>query len=79
MDIIVVKEVVKVSDVYMPTDKQYDGQLIDEYSNLMKIRESAKKEGAVETVKVIDHELRRILLKLKPIVMPVPEDWDSEK
>ena len=68
-----------MSDVYMPTDKQYDGQLIDEYSNLMKIRESAKKEGAVETVKVIDHELRRILLKLKPIVMPVPEDWDSEK
>lgn len=69
----------KVSDVYMPTDKQYDGQLIDEYSKLMKIRESAKKEGAVETVKVIDNELKFLLLKLKPIVMPVPEDWDSEK
>lgn len=68
-----------MSDVYMPTDKQYDGQLIDEYSKLMKIRESAKKEGAVETVKVIDNELKFLLLKLKPIVMPVPEDWDSEK
>ena len=68
-----------MSDVYMPTDKQYDGQLIDEYGKLMRIRESAKKEGAVETVKVIDNELKYLLLKLKPIAMPVPEDWDTEK
>ena len=67
-----------MSDSYMPTDKQYDGQLIDEYSKLMKIRESAKKEGADETVSLIDSELKYLLLKLKPIVMPVPEDWDSE-
>ena len=64
---------------YMPTDKQYDGQLIDEYSKLMKIRATAKKEGAEETVHMVDEELRYLLLKLKPIVMPTPEDWETEK
>ena len=68
-----------MSDSYMPTDKQYDGQLIDEYSKLMKIRESAKKEGANETISMIDNELKYLLLKLKPIVMPVPEDWKNDK
>lgn len=63
----------------MPTDKQYDGQLIDEYSKLMKIRATAKKEGAEETVHMVDEELRYLLLKLKPIVMPTPEDWETEK
>lgn len=68
-----------MSDSYMPTDKQYDGQLIDEYSKLMKIRATAKKEGAEETVHMVDEELRYLLLKLKPIVMPTPEDWETEK
>ena len=68
-----------MSDSYMPTDKQYDGQLIDEYSKLMKIRATAKKEGAEETVHMVDEELRYLLLKLKPIVMHTPEDWETEK
>ena len=63
----------------MPTDKQYDGQLIDEYNKLMRIRAIAKKEGSDETVSAIDVELKYLLLKLKPIVLPVPDDWDGEK
>ena len=38
-------------DYYMPTDKQHDSQLIDQYFMLMRIREHAIRENAVETLK----------------------------
>ena len=55
---------------YMPTDKQYDGQLIEEYSRLKRIKEMAVKEGATETVKAIDEEIGYIKLKLHPLELP---------
>lgn len=56
--------------VEMPTDKQYDGQLIEEYSRLKRIKEVALKENATETVKVIDIEINYIKLKLQPLELP---------
>lgn len=56
-----------MSDIYMPTDKQYDGQLIEEYSRLKRIKEAALKEDAIETVKLIDIEMGYIKLKLQPL------------
>lgn len=64
-------------DSYMPTDKQYDAQLIDEYSRLKRIRELALKENAIETVKEIDVELSYIKLKLKPLILPEEETLDK--
>lgn len=55
---------------YMPTDKQYNGQLIEEYSRLRRIREIAVKEGAEETVKLIDLEIEYLKLKLQPLELP---------
>ena len=52
------------------TDKQFDAQLIDEYSRLMDIREIAVREGAVETVKLIDKQIGFIKLKLQPLQLP---------
>lgn len=52
------------------TDKQYDGQLIDEYYSLMQIRKQAEKENATETVKLIDEKIEIIRLKLNPITLP---------
>lgn len=54
---------------YMPTDKQYDGQLIDEYFRLANIREKAILENATETLKAIDKEIACIKLKLKPLTL----------
>ncbi|MCH5344100.1 MAG: hypothetical protein J1E64_08675 [Acetatifactor sp.] len=54
----------------MPTDKQYDGQLIEEYSRLKRIKEVASKENATETVKAIDVEISYIKLKLQPLELP---------
>lgn len=56
--------------VEMPTDKQYDGQLIEEYSRLKRIKEVALKENATETVKTIDIEINYIKLKLQPLELP---------
>ncbi|MDE7293099.1 MAG: hypothetical protein K2N72_01605 [Oscillospiraceae bacterium] len=52
------------------TDKQYDGQLIDEYFRLKRIKETAIKEEATETIKIIDEELTKIKLKLQPVELP---------
>ena len=52
------------------TDKQYNGQLIEEYQRLMRIRKKAVKENAVETVKDIDEEIRFLKLKLLPLELP---------
>ncbi|MDE6709408.1 MAG: hypothetical protein K2J76_02840 [Oscillospiraceae bacterium] len=54
------------------TDKQYDGQLLDEYARLKRIREIAVRENAAETIKAIDDEINLIKLKLQPIELP---DW----
>lgn len=52
------------------TDKQYNGQLIEEYQRLKRIRKFAEKENAVETVKEIDEEIRFLKLKLQPLELP---------
>ncbi len=52
------------------TDKQFNAQLIEEYQRLMRIRKSAVKENAAETVKEIDEEIRFLKLKLQPIELP---------
>ena len=54
---------------YMPTDKQYDGQLIKQYQVLKRIRDTAVKENASETVKAIDEEIMYIKLMLKPLTL----------
>ena len=58
---------------YMPTDKQYDGQLIKQYQMLNHIRVLALKEKATETIKAIDEEIGYIKLMLKPLVLPEDE------
>lgn len=52
------------------TDKQYDGQLIDTYTMLKRLKEIAVKENAVETVKAIEAEMSIIKLKLQPTKLP---------
>ncbi len=55
------------------TDKQYNGQLIEEYQRLMRIRKTAVKENATETIKDIDNEIRYLKLKLQPLELPEDE------
>ena len=59
-------------EVYeMPsTDKQYNGQLIDEYHRLEKLYRIAKEEGSIKTTKAILEEMQYIKLKLHPIELP---------
>lgn len=45
-------------------------RLIDDYKRFRRLRKIAEKEGAVETVKEIDEELRFIKLKLQPLELP---------
>lgn len=52
------------------SDKQYDGQLIDEYYTLIQIRRQAEKENSTETVKLIDEKIEIIRLKLQPTILP---------
>lgn len=52
------------------TDKQHDGYLIDEYAMLKRLKETAEKENAVETVKAIDSEMNIIKLKLQSTELP---------
>lgn len=52
------------------TDKQYDGQLIDMYAMLKRIRETAVCENLPETVKAIENEMNIIRLKLQPTKLP---------
>ena len=63
----------KVGDEYMPTDKQYNGQLIEEYQRLDRVLKVAEKEQAIETIAIIKEEMRYIKLKLQPIELPVNE------
>ena len=64
-----------MSDEYMPTDKQYNGQLIEEYQRLERVLKSAEKEQAVETISLIKEEMRYLKLKLQPIELP-PNELD---
>jgi len=57
---------------YMPTDKQYNGQLIEQYAMLKRIQKVAIEENATETLKLIEQEIHYIKLKLQP--MELPED-----
>lgn len=52
------------------TDKQYNGQLIDEYHRLEKLYRIAKEEGSIKTTKAILEEMQYIKLKLHPIELP---------
>ena len=59
---------------YMPTDKQYNGQLIDEYKRLENIYLIAKTENSTETMRAIKKEMEYIKIKLQPIELPdLPE------
>ena len=64
-----------MSDEYMPTDKQYNGQLIEEYQSLERVLQVAEKEQAVETISLIKEEMRYLKLKLQPIELP-PNELD---
>lgn len=59
---------------YMPSDKQYDGQLISQYQMLKRIRNTAVREDSPETVKAIDEEISYIKLMLKPLILPEDEN-----
>lgn len=59
---------------YMPSDKQYDGQLISQYQMLKRIRNTAVREDSTETVKAIDEEISYIKLMLKPLILPEDEN-----
>lgn len=52
------------------TDKQYNGQLIDEYYRLADLRKLAVKENAVEVIGAIDEQMKRIKVKLQPLELP---------
>lgn len=64
-----------MSDEYMPADKQYNGQLIEEYQRLERVLKVAEKEQAVETISLIKEEMRYLKLKLQPIELP-PNELD---
>jgi len=57
----------KVSETYMPSDKQYNGQLIDEYFRLKRILQVAQEENASATIRMIQEEMKQLRLKLQPI------------
>lgn len=52
------------------TDKQYNGQLIDEYYRLADLRKIAATENAVGVINAIDEQMKRIKIKLQPIELP---------
>ncbi len=63
------KDVKKMED-YMPSDKQYNGQLIEEYQRLLRILKTAMKENSFETIETIKEELQYIKFKLHPMELP---------
>ncbi len=54
----------------MSNESEIKNQLIDEYKMLTDLRAIAEKEGAPETVKRIEREIRFIKLKLQPLELP---------
>lgn len=54
----------------MSSEMEIKERLISEYQLLRRIRKAAEKEGAAETVRIIDEEIRYIKLKLQPLELP---------
>lgn len=54
----------------MSSELEIKERLIDDYKRFRDLRKIAEKEGAVETVKKIDDEIRFIKLKLQPLELP---------
>lgn len=54
----------------MSADLEIKERLIAEYKRLMRIRQLAEKENAVETLKEIDREISYIKLTLQPLELP---------
>ncbi|MBD5112182.1 MAG: hypothetical protein HDT42_06545 [Ruminococcaceae bacterium] len=54
----------------MSSEIEIRDRLIDDYKRFRDLRKIAEKEGAVETVKKIDEEIRFIKLKLQPLELP---------
>lgn len=54
----------------MSSDMEIRDRLISEYQLLIRIRRAAEKEGAAETVRIIDEEIRYIKLILQPLKLP---------
>ena len=56
-----------MSEEYMPSDKQYNGQLIDEYFRLKRILKVAEEENSTFTIQLIKEEMKHLKLKLQTI------------
>ncbi len=54
----------------MSNELEIRDRLIDDYKRFRRLRKIAEKEGATETVKEIDEEIRFIKLKLQPLELP---------
>lgn len=54
----------------MSSELEIKSQLISDYQRFMRIRKVAEKEGATETVKMLDEEIEYIKLKLQPLELP---------
>ena len=54
----------------MSSELAIKSQLISDYQRFRRIRKTAEKEGAVETVKMIDEEIAFVKLKLQPLELP---------
>ncbi len=54
----------------MNSEMELKERLIDEYQRFRRLRKIAEKEGATETLKEIDDEIRFIKLKLQPLELP---------
>lgn len=61
------------------TDRQYNGQLIEEYQRLMRIKKLAKKDKANKTIKGIDEELIYLRIKLQPLELPNIDSDDEDE
>lgn len=54
----------------MSCDLEIKSRLISDYQLIRRIRKIAEKEGATETVKMLDEEIEFIKLKLQPLELP---------
>lgn len=54
----------------MPSKFKLKDRLIDDYKRFIHLRKTAESEGATETVKEIDEEIKFIKLKLQPLELP---------
>lgn len=52
------------------TDKQFNAKLIEIYYSYMDIRDLAAKEGATETVELLNKKMKIIKLQLQPLELP---------